>query len=647
MSKTSGHVWITAALSKAKFGSIVFLFSLTSLLRPAVTLAEWRATGPFGGDVELVRVIPKSPGLVIAGAHNGLLFSSSNGGASWENLPFEGQLSGVLHALEVDPRFAGTWYAGMEGERPWTSGVYKTVDGGRFWKLLPGTAGKAVWSLALWPSDPGVIAAGTGDGVYRSLDAGESWARISPPENQELQPVVSLAFHPSNRDIIYAGTTHLPWRTTDGGASWELIHTGMMDDSDVFSIQVDADRPESVYASACSGLYQSSDSAGHWSKLPTPKGAFRTWFVALDPRHKGSLFAGTTEGLLRSEDSGRTWRLVSSHAVRSIAFDLAVPGRIFFASTTGGMLLSTDGGRTLRESNFGFTNRSFTVLAGARGALYASSVFEPGSGGVYRTDNRGLRWERTGGEPVGQEIRLMSAAPDQPGTLFAAGYHGVLKSRDGGKTWVEKAAPTAAGRLTSLLALAHDTLLAATDKGVFRSVNGGGWQPVSTGAAGAVSALELSGDRTVAALTSHGAFASPDGGITWTACGEPAQAAVWYGLAFGGHPASDRDVPGTALAATSAGLFRSTDACKSWTPCGDGLSADTVSLVLFHPGSPGEAFVSQDGWIFRSRDEGRHWQRLGDGNAGRAWPSALVILADAPDRIFALFPRRGVYFEIL
>ena len=221
MSKTSGHVWITAALSKAKFGSIVFLFSLTSLLRPAVTLAEWRATGPFGGDVELVRVIPKSPGLVIAGAHNGLLFTSSNGGASWKNLPFAGQLSGVLHALEVDPRFAGTWYAGMEGDRAVDFGSVQDSRWGRFWKLLPGTAGKAVWSLALWPSDPGVIAAGTGDGVYRSLDAGESWARISPPENQELRPVVSLAFHPSNQDIIYAGTTHLPWRTTDGGASWE------------------------------------------------------------------------------------------------------------------------------------------------------------------------------------------------------------------------------------------------------------------------------------------------------------------------------------------------------------------------------------------------------------------------------------------
>ena len=87
-------------------------------------------------------------------------------------------------------------------------------------------------------------------------------------------------------------------------------------------------------------------------------------------------------------------------------------------------MVSTDGGRTLRESNVGFTNRSFTVLTGAHGVLYASSVFEPGSGGLYRTDNFGLRWQRTGSAPAAQQIRLMTAAPDQPGTCSPRGITG-------------------------------------------------------------------------------------------------------------------------------------------------------------------------------------------------------------------------------
>ena len=625
--------WRTAAVS------LLFL----SVFSPAIAPADWEPTGPFGGDAELVRVVPKSRGFVIAGAHNGLLFTSTNGGASWTNMPFNGQLTGTLHALEVDPRVAGTWYAGMEGDHPWTSGVYKTVDGGKSWKLLAETQGKAVWSLAIWPGKADVIAAGTADGVYRSLDAGARWTLISAPGNAEFRPVVSLAFDPANSEIIYAGTTHLPWRTNNGGASWESIHTGMLDDSDVFSIQVDAHRPESVYASACSGLYASADSAGHWKQLPTPKGAFRTWFVALDPHHEGVVFAGTTEGLLRSNDAGKIFRVVSTEAVRSIAFDPAVPERVFFASTTGGLMLSTDGGRTLRSSNVGFTNRSFTVLTGSHGVLYASSVFEPGSGGIYRTDNFGLRWQRTGADRAEQDIRVMTAAPDQPGTLFAAGYHGVLKSKDGGKTWTAIPSPLAGGQLTALLALPHETLLAGSARGLFRS-KGDGWQAESIAGASAISSLELSGDRTVAALGSRGAYASDDAGNTWKTCGDPTPSTVWYGLAFE-RVTADPGAAHTALAATSAGLFRSMDGCGSWTRVSGGLLADTVSVVLFHPTRAGEAFASQDGRVFRSVDGGRNWFALEDDGADKVWPAAIMVLPELPDRLYALFPRRGVSFN--
>ncbi|MGA2711687.1 MAG: hypothetical protein ABSG41_01170 [Bryobacteraceae bacterium] len=622
-----------------KTSALVYLSTLViTALVQTTAFADWRSTGPFGGDAEVIRVVPKMPGFVIAGAHNGLLYLSRNGGAFWTNIPFDGQSSGSLHALEVDPRSADTWYVGMEGDHPWTSGVYKTADAGGTWTLLPGIKGKAVWSLAIWPSNPDIMAAGTADGVYRTSDAGRNWTQISSPDNQELRPVVSLAFDPMNSDVIYAGTTHLPWRTTNGGASWQSIHTGMIDDSDVFSIQVDFHHPAQVFASACSGLYQSEDSAAHWNKLPTPKGAFRTYFVALDPRNSRIVFAGTTEGLLRSEDGGRIWRQVTAQAVRSISFDAQVPQRIFFASATAGLMVSTDGGKTLRETNAGFTNRNFTVLTGAKGVLYASSVFEPGSGGIYRTDNYGLRWQRSAGEP-GQDIRLLTAVPDQPGTLFAAGYHGLFKSNDGGKTWNGKTTLSAsAGRLTSLLALAHNVLLAGTDQGLFRSTDGIGWQ-LAAGNTGGINALERSGENTISAMSAHGTFASTDAGVTWKACAQPAAGTIWYGLAFdGGAVAGDER---TALAATSMGLFRSTDGCLSWVKA-TGLLPETVSIVLFHPTHEGEAYAAQGGRVFRSTDRGQNWFPLDDEGRGLSWPASLFILPEAPDRLFALFPRRGV-----
>jgi photosystem II stability/assembly factor-like uncharacterized protein len=94
-------------------------------------------------------------------------------------------------------------------------------------------------------------------------------------------------------------------------------------------------------------------------------------------------------------------------------------------------------------------------------------------------------------------------------------------------------------------------------------------------------------------------------------------------------------------------LFRSTDDCGSWTKAGGGLADDTVSIVLFHPTRTGEAFASQDGKIFRSTDGGQHWLPLEHETNAWSWPSALVVVPEAPDRVFALFPRRGVSSAVL
>ena len=189
--------------------------------------------------------------------------------------------------------------------------------------------------------------------------------------------------------------------------------------------------------------------------------------MAIEPKHPETVFAGTTEGLLRSADSGHNWRVVSPHAVRSMAFDAFVPGRLFFASSTAGLLVSTDDGLTVKESNFGFTNRNFTTLTGAGAQLYSSSVYEPVSGGVYRTENLGLRWTHSG-EPRPDQLLVMAASPENPDSLLAAGYRGLLQSNDGGKTWT--AAPGPAGsRIAGIATLPHGIALAATEQGLFRS----------------------------------------------------------------------------------------------------------------------------------------------------------------------------------
>jgi photosystem II stability/assembly factor-like uncharacterized protein len=605
-------------------------------LFPALA-GTWFATGPFGGDAEVVRTVPKVRGMVVAAAHNGLLYTSVSGGATWKNLPFPAQFSGELHALEIDPRSPSTFYVGMDSESQWISGVYKTSDAGATWALLPGTKGLHVWSIALWPADPDTIAAGTGSGVYLSHDGGGSWKHISPPDDPEIRPVVSLAFHPAKADILYAGTTHLPWVTTDGGKKWRSIHEGMMDDSDVFSIQVDAKRPERVFASACSGVYRSLDAAQKWAHLDTPQGAFRTHFVALDPQHEEVVFAGTTGGLLRSVDGGHIWKHVSPESVKSIAFDPYVPGRIFFASTTAGLMVSTDGGASIRECNIGFTNRNFTAVAGSGLNLYANSVFEGLSGGIYRSETLGLRWTREGA-PSEDSILSMSVSPEHPSVVWGATYHGIVASEDGGRTWKSRKGPPSQ-HIMSVLSIGDKSVLAGTSDGIFRTSDGATW--IQSGMEGVVSLHTTSPNNSsphmITALTARGALASADNGASWIQCVRPEQAAALYSIDF------DAISPKTALAATSSGLFRSADGCKTWSPVLGGLRAETASIVVFHPTRSGEAYASQGGRVFRSTDGGQRWLPLDDGAQGNSGPTSLVVLPASPDRLFALFPRRGVF----
>ena len=499
-----------------------------------------------------------------------------------------------------------------------------------------------MWALALWPGDPNVVAAGTGEGVFLSRDAGASWARISPEANRELRPVVSLAFHPENRDILYAGTTHLPWRTRDGGARWESIHSGMLDDSDVFSIAVERQSPATVFASACSGVYRSADGGNLWKRLPTPKGAFRTYLVAVDPRRPGVVFAATSAGLLRSSNSGATWTRISPHAVKSIAFDPAVASKIYFASSSGGLLVSRDGGATVLEFNNGFSNRNFTAMAGSGDILYATTIYEPGSGGLFRTDNRGLSWRHMASPGTNENIVRLAVAPDDPNTVYAAGYRTLFESSSGGTSWSPSGPLPTAGAITALLPLPHGALLVGTPVGVFRKTKGGGWTSVRlAGGHPPVELLQRSGGGAIAAVTAAGAQRSEDGGLSWSVCGQPTARTVWYGLAF------DAGQSGAALAATSNGMFRSSDRCQSWTPVTGGVDAATVSTVAFHPARPGEAVAAQYGRILRSTDGGRTWTSLGDEGRNGAYPTALLVLPAAPQRLFALFPRRGILSNLI
>jgi photosystem II stability/assembly factor-like uncharacterized protein len=152
-------------------------------------------------------------------------------------------------------------------------------------------------------------------------------------------------------------------------------------------------------------------------------------------------------------------------------------------------------------------------LTGAGGTLYSSSVYEPVSGGLYRSDNMALRWSHAG-SPQNDQILLTAAVPDAPKTVFAAGYRNLFESKDGGTGWSVRQLPPGATKVTALLPLAAGAILLGTDTGLYRGDSTSNW---SQTAPGYVQKLETSGKNQVA-ITQTGGLISADGGLTWKRC---------------------------------------------------------------------------------------------------------------------------------
>jgi photosystem II stability/assembly factor-like uncharacterized protein len=601
--------------------------------------AGWDAIGPFGGSAAVIQVDGHHRGTVLAATSNAQLFRSDDDGDTWRALPFPAQLRATLHAFALDPQNPGVYFVGLSSDSSEYSGIFRTSDSGLTWKRLPEPDLRAIWSIAIWPRDSRFLAAGTQDGVFLTRDAGESWTRITPPENRSLKPVVSLAFDPTDSKILYAGTPHLPWKTVDGGATWNSIHTGMLDDSDVFSIHVDTSHPLRIFASACSGIYRSSNAGAAWTKLVrAPGSSYRTYQITQDPAQPNIVFAGTTLGLEKSVDGGATWRRLSTQSTRSIAFDPFRPGRIFVATDDEGLFRSDDLGDSLHAINRGFCNRRLGSLAASGKVLYINALQNSANGPILRLADSEHTWTVVPSVTKlirKQVIRIVSVDSRR---LYIVTASGLVVSADAGASWHEISAPSASP-LTDLLVPAGDghSLLVGTEEGVFQTENAGQtWKPAQLLDVkfGAQALHTPGGPRTTGRIATPMLIPSFDG-VGYETMKHPGNGYEIYGIVATDHNG--------LLAATSRGLMRSDDIDKTWQPLPGLLDGSTVTSICKHPTRAGVIFASKFGVIFVSKDEGHTWTRLTSADDETEVITELLVVAEVPDRVLALTRSHGVY----
>jgi photosystem II stability/assembly factor-like uncharacterized protein len=563
---------------------------------------------------------------VYLGTASGNLYRSDDAGRRWKRQEPGFPLPGMsLDDIVVSPEgtvFVGYWSVSGSG-----GGVARSEDEGRTFTILPDVNGQSVRALALAPSNPDMVVAGTLTGVFRSGDGGRSWSRISPPDDPEIKNLDSVAVDPSDPQTIYAGTWHLPWKTTDGGRSWKQVHTGMIDDSDVMTLTLDRRSPQTVYATACSGIYRSTTGAAHWAKVTgIPASSRRTRAFAQDREAADTFYAGTTEGLWVSDNGTTTWRLVTSKDLVVNAV-VSLPGGALLVGADGAGVLRSEGrAEGWQRSNDGFSERFVSRIAfdPIRGRLFATVVSDRRYGGVLVAPSAAGPWEKLAPGLEGREALALDVLPG--GAVLAGTDNGLFTSAGDGP-W--RRLPTLIGgietqpRATDVAALSDSVFLAATSNGLLRSANAGRtWQVQSLGLGGAVSAVARAKDQPGVAIaaTAFGIFRTADFGNAWTLVSEPLGRSSVHGIQF--LPGNDAVI----FATTPEGLYRSLDQGRTWSPRGGGLPLLDITGLGLHPdGRTLFASAFNQGGVWRSDDAGQTWTAVATSGllSERIWALAV------------------------
>jgi photosystem II stability/assembly factor-like uncharacterized protein len=607
--------------------------------------AEWTPIGPPGGDVRALAADPKDPARIYLGTSEGVFYRTEDGGGRWNRLSPGFPRSGCsLDEIVVDEH--GVVLVGYREVRGAGGGVARSTDGGQSFILLRGMNGESVRALAVAPSNSKVIAAGTLTGVFLSRDGGEHWKRITPAGDPDLRNIESLAFDSRDTRILYAGTWHLAWKTTNSGNEWEPVHQGMIDDSHVMTLTLDGWDRWTVYATACTGIYRSTDAGLNWTKLQgIPDSSRRTRAFAQGRYDPDLLLAGTTEGLWISEDRGGHWRLATSKELVVNTLLVHEDGRIMLGTEGAGVLESRDGGTTWASANNGFSERfvSELVFDPARGRLLAAVWGDRFHGGVFVADGERGAWRRLARGLDGRQVLSLALS----GSTIVAGTDDGIYARPPGETTAWTRLPTRVNgqelhpRVMELVALSRRRDLAAPSPGVLSTSDAGRtWTQSILGMDDEVSTLAASRTRTgvVVAATRSGFFRSEDAGKTWIQTGSGWSGATPHAVVF--LPSDER----VLFTTTSDGLFRSDDEGVTWKRVAGGVPRSDLTGIAVHPDGH-TLYVSDFTWggIFHSTDAGRTWARMPTNGlaSDRVW--ALAIDPESPDRLLAASPAGGLH----
>jgi photosystem II stability/assembly factor-like uncharacterized protein len=346
---------------------------------------KYRNIGPSrGGRVTAVCGIPSQPGTFYMGACGGGVWKTTDYGQNWINVSdgfFDTGSIGAIRVADTDPNtvYVGTGSDGIRSNVIAGRGVYKSINAGKTWAFLGLRSVGQIGAVEIHPANPEIVyVAAIGHafessperGVYRTLDGGLTWEKVLFVS--EKTGAVDLEFSPDNPNIIYA----CMWMAQR--KPWTIISGGME-----------------------GGLYKSSDSGTTWKQimegLPSGLRGKSDLAVSPDDPRRVYLLIEAPEGeggLYRSDDYGETFQLITTYA-------------------------------PLLDRPFYYLN--LDADPADADVLYANST------GFYKSVDGGHQWSRQS-TPHGDN-HDMWINPSDSNIFIQSNDGGANVTRDGGRTW--------------------------------------------------------------------------------------------------------------------------------------------------------------------------------------------------------------------
>ncbi|MGB3541755.1 T9SS type A sorting domain-containing protein [Rubrivirga sp.] len=438
------------------------------------TWSEFPRTMPWSGQPDDIG-IPRDQALLVV--VDRVLYRSRDDGATWQRVLEDGNAE--VFEIEVAP--SGTVYATT------SQGVFTSVDAGQSWNLA-GTSSEETSSLTV--AGDGTLYAGVADGVRLSSDGGATWRALG--EDAPFSDPSAIALAPGGRVLAVSSLRAEGDRIALFGFDAESTQWSRSGVERAKVVDMALSDRRVLAATEREGVFR-NDLDRSWRDLEAPAAS------RLAEGPDGALVAARRDEVWRSRDGGDRWRPISAgvpSGANITSISLAPDGSLYLGTSSDGVFALSVGSAAWRY--VGLQGVSVpAVFVANDGTLYASV----GYGALLRSENGGTEWTPTDLE----DDTVSMFAQDTDGVLWAVSG-GAVFSSSGGTMW-EESSPDI-GTPYALVPAPQGGLYAGTSKGLVYKPPGSDWRQLETPAESAVFAIVATPESRLYIGTDEGVYRS-------------------------------------------------------------------------------------------------------------------------------------------